>query len=124
MAKLLLKCTALEELHIVDKQEIDGAKLLFEGRSIPGLERLGEAVHEPLSRKVKHLRIWIALLHLPRDGMQQMGFAHADARMNIKGVIFQRLVGSVLGDLQRSGVGQPVRGADHERLEGVARVER
>jgi hypothetical protein len=56
--------------------------------------------------------------------MQQMRFAHADARMNIKGVIFQRLVGSVFGDLQRSGVGQPVRRADDEGLEGVARVER
>ncbi len=124
MAKLLLEGAALEKLHVVDEEEIDGAKLLLERRGVAGLESLREAVHETLRRQVQHLCVRIARLHFPRHRMQEMRLAHADASVNIKRIVLQRLIGRAFGDLKRGGVRQPVRRADHEGLEGIARVER
>ncbi len=78
VAELLLDGRALQELHVVDQENIDIAQLLLEGERVTRAQGLHEARHEALGGEVEHLGFGLALLHLPRDGVQQMGFAQSD----------------------------------------------
>lgn len=96
----------------------------FSLKAFAGLQRVGKAVHEPLRGEVQHFCPGIAALHLPGDCVQKMGLAHSDPRVDVEWVIPQGLIGRAFGNLQGRCVCKPVRGADDEGLERVARVER
>jgi len=61
-------------------------------------------------------------LHDPvADGMHQMGFPQTDAAVNEKGIVDLR---RHFRDRQRGGVGETVRIADDEGIEGIFGIER
>ena len=60
------------------------------------------------------------LLDLVPDGLHQVGLAHADAAIEEQRVVGLR---RTLGDRLAGGVGELVAAADHERVEGVARIQ-
>ena len=53
-----------------------------------------------------------------------MGFAEADAGVNVERVEHHGIAAASLGDLARGGMGQRVGAADHEACKGQARIER
>ncbi len=77
VAELLLDGRALQELHVIDQEDIDLAQLLLEGERVAGAQCLHESGHEPLGRQIEHLGLRPPLLHVPRDGMQQVCLAEA-----------------------------------------------
>ena len=124
VAELLLDGRALQELHVVDQQNVDLAQLLLEGERIAGAQGLHEARHEALGGEIEHLRLGLPLLHVPGDGVQQMGFAEPHIAVHEQGVE-QRLRGREgPRHLLRRGVSQPVRGADQEARKAEPRIER
>ena len=68
-----------------------------------------------------HPRLGIVLLHLPGDRVHQVGLAEADAAIEEQRVERHR---SAVGHAPRRGMGELVRLADDEILEGEARIER
>ncbi len=88
------------------------------------LQRFGEAVHEAFRREVQQLGLGLAALHFPGDGVQEVGLAEADLRMEIERVVAQRMIGDRFGHLKRGGMGKPVRRAYDKGREGEASFQR
>ncbi len=78
VTELLLDGRALQEFHVVDQENVDAAELLLEGERVAGAQGLHEAGHEALGSEIEHLRLGLTLLHVPGDGVQQVGFAEAN----------------------------------------------
>ncbi len=112
---------AADELHVVDHQHVDGAELLLEGDRVLVPERPDELVHELLGREVDDRARGVALADVPGDGVHEMGLAEADAAIEEERVERHRVR---FGDAPGCGMGELVRLADHEVLEGEARIER
>ena len=62
----------------------------------------------------------LAALHLVADGVHQVGLAHAHAAIEEERIVG---LGGPFGHRQRGGARKLIAVADHERIEGVARVE-
>jgi hypothetical protein len=124
MAELLLDSRALQELHVVDQENVDLAELLLEGERVARAQGLHEARHEALCREVEHLRLGLPLLHVPGNGVQEVGLAEPHIAVHEQG-IKQWLRGRERPrHLLGGGVSEPVRGADHEARKAQSRVER
>ena len=82
---------------------------------------LHEAVHELFGRQVKHAQIGLAGLQFMRDGVHQVGLAEADAAIQEQRVEADR---AAFGHAAGGGMGQFVRLADDETVEGEARIQR
>ena len=108
MAEFLLEGAALQKFDIVDEQDVDGADLVLECHRVAGLQRFGETVHEALGRQVEQLGFRLAVLDLPGDGVEQMGFAEADLGVDVERIVAQRLIGDRFGHLQGGGMGEAV----------------
>ena len=118
---LLGRILAADELHVIDHQHVDRAELLLEGHDVLLPQRADELVHELLGREIDHPALRRALLDMPGDGMHQMGLAEPDPAIEEQRVEGH---GARLGDALRCGMGELVRLADDEILEGEARIER
>ncbi len=119
--KLLLRpLLAGQELDVVDEEKIDVAIALLEVDRLLEADGVDELVHEGLATDVEVPDSHLAPQHLVADGLHQVGLPEPDATVDI-----QRVVGAgrLLGDGGRRGVGELVARADHERVEGVARVQ-
>ena len=114
----------LQELHVVDQENVDLAQLLLEGERVARAQGLHEARHEALGGEIEHLRFGLALLHVPRDGVQQMGFAEPDIAVHEQGVEQRLRRRERASHLLRGGISEPVRGPDHEALKAEPRIER
>ena len=124
MAELLLDGRPLQELHVVDQQNVDLAQLLLEGERVAGAQGLHEAGHEALGGEIEDLGLGLPLLHVPGDGVQQMGLAEPHAAMDEQRIEQLLRRGEGARHLLGRGVRQPVRGADEEGGKGQPRVER
>ena len=112
---------AVDELDVVDHQHIDRAELLLERDRVLVPERADEVVHELLGRQISDLALRLGDADVPRDGVHQMGLAEPDPAVQEQRVERRR---GGFGDAARGGMGELVRLADHEIVEGEARIER
>ena len=115
---LLDPLLALEELDVVDEEDVVGAVALLEALDALVAERVDEVVHERLARHVARRRALRVLAHVLADRLQEMGLAEPGAAVDEERVV---RLGRRLGDGERRGVGEAVRRADHEEVEGVLR---
>ena len=118
---VLRRILAGDELDIVDHQHVDRTEQFLEIHDLLVTQRLDEAVHELLGRQVKDAQLGLAGNHLVRDGMHQVGLAQTDAAIKEQRVKRHR---AAFGHSPRGGMGQFVRLAHDEGVEGEARIER
>ena len=81
VTEFLLDGFALQELQIVDQQNVDVAQGILEIECRLALERLHEAVHEPLGGQIQHLGGRIGFLGFPCNGLQKVGLAQTNRGM-------------------------------------------
>ena len=112
---------ALEELDVVDQEHVEVAVATLEARHRLGPDGVDELVHERLGGDVAHPLVAEHGAHVVADRVEQVGLAEPGGPVDE-----QRVVGPAraLGDRQRGGVGEAVRRADDELVEGVAGVQR
>src|SRR6185437_1293731 len=119
--ELLLGALLLgQELDIVNEQNIHVAKLVAEAGHLVVAQRIDHLVGELLARQVADGHLRLAAFDLMPDGLHEMSLAHADSAIEEERVVG---LGGPLGHGQRGGVSKLVAGADHESIEGVARVK-
>ncbi len=124
VTELLLYLLASQELHIVDQQDVVGAKLLLEVECGAVAQRPDELDDEALDRQVAGAAVRIERARLVRDRLQEVRFPEPDARMDIERVIRRRASLRRRGDRARRAACDVVRTALAEGREGQARVER
>ena len=117
---LLDPLLVLEELHVVDQQDVVGAVALLEPLDALVAQAVDEVVHECLRRHVAAREPAAVVGDEVRDRVQQVRLAEPRVAVDEERVV--RLRGR-LGDCERRSVREPVRRADHERVEGVLRVD-
>ena len=117
---LLDPLLVLEELHVVDQQDVVGAVALLEPFDPLVAEAVDEVVHERLRGDVADRHVRVVLADVVRDRVQQVRLSEARVAVDEEWVVGLR---RRLGHCQRGGVGEPVRRADHEGVEGVLRVD-
>jgi len=118
---LLRRILARDELHVVHHQHVDGAEHVLEVHHLLFAQRLHEAIHELFGGEIDHPQRRVARLDLVRDGVHQVGLAEADAAIEEQRVEGDR---ATFGDPTGGGMGELVGLADHEAVEGEARIER
>ena len=111
----------LEELDVVDQEHVVGAVALLEPLDPLVAQRVDEVVHERLGGDVADREVERVPADVVRDRVQQMRLAEPRVAVDEERVVGLR---RRLGDRERSGVREAVRRADHERVEGVLRVDR
>ena len=122
----LRRVLATDELHIVDHQQVDRAELVLEIHRRAEAQGPDKLVHEFFGRQIDHLAPRGLGADVPGDRVHQVSLAEADPAVQeqrIERYIVHRRHAR-LGNPARGGVGQLVRLADDEILEGEARIER
>src|SRR5678815_1266485 len=109
-----------EELDVIDQQDVDVAKLVAEAGHLVVAQRVNHLVGELLARHIADRSLRHALLDLMADGLHEVGLSHADAAIKEKRVI---CLGRALSDGLTSCVSELVAAANHEGIEGIARIE-
>ena len=121
MEELLLGLhLALQELDVVDQQDVDVPVAALEGAGLVVSDAVDEVVGELLGVHVADPDPGIEVLRVVPDGVQQVGLAEPGLAVDEERVVG---LGRRLGDGDRRGMGESVAGPDHERLEGVLRVQ-
>ena len=121
MKELLLgRLAPADELDVVDHQHVNRAKLVLEGDRVLGPERAHELVHEFFGRQIDDPALGIAGANFPSNGMHQVGLAKAHGPIKEQRIEWHA---AGFGDAPGGGVGQLVRLADHEVLEGEPSVQ-
>ena len=114
---LLERLLALDELDVVDEEHVALAVPPLERAGRVVADRLDELVHERLGGDVADVEPREVLGHVVPDRLEQVGLSEAGRPDDEQRVVGP---GGRLGDRERRGVGEAVRGADHEAVEGVA----
>ena len=109
-----------EELDVVDEQDVDAAVGGLERVHAAAVERADEVVGEGLDGRVAGGQAAAVLVDVVGDRVQQVGLAEPGRAADEERVVGQA---GHLGDGERGRVGEPVAVADHELVEGQARVE-
>ena len=117
---LLGAVLAGDELDVVDEQDVDRAVLLAEGGQAIEADGVDHLVDEAIGRDVEDVEALLAGQDVVADGVHQVRLAESDAAVDEERVVGLR---GDLGDGAGGGVGELVRGADDEALEGVLGVE-
>ena len=104
-----------EELDVVDQEDVDFPVALLELGQRPVSDRFDEAVHELLARDVPHSKTRVLVGHIGGDGAQEVRLAEAGGAVDEQGVV---VLCRLTGHGECGGVGEPVRGADDEVVEG------
>ena len=110
-----------DELDVVDHKHVNSAEQRFEIHCAAFANGLHKTVHELFGGKVNHPQLGFVYLQLVRDGMHQVGLAQPNAaikKQRIKGH------GPAFGHATGGGMGQFVRLADNEPIEGKTRIQR
>ena len=118
---LLGRVAAADELEVVDHQHVDRAELLLEGHGVFRAQGTHELVHELLCGEIDDAPLRGARRDLPRDTVHQVSLAEPDRPVEEQRIERHR---AGLGHAPGGGVGELVRFADHEVVEGEALVER
>ena len=118
---LLELLAALEELDVVDEQDVDLAVAAAEGVAGVVADRVDELVHQRLGGDVPDAAQLVDVPDVVADRVEEVGLAQPGGPVDEERVVGP---GRVLGDRERGGVGEPVRRADHEAVEGVPGVQR
>lgn len=84
---------------VPDQQQVDAPQPFLEGQRRLALHGGDEMVHEVVSGQVDDVASRLRRAGRPGDGVEQVGLAQADARMDIDGVEAHRVVGGRMGDL-------------------------
>ena len=111
---------ALQELDVVDQQHVDVAIAPPELGTLVLADRVDEVVGQFLGGDVADPNPVEVVADVVAEGVQQVGLAQAGLAVDGQRVV--RLA-RILGHRDRGGVGEPVRAADDEGLEGVLGVE-
>ena len=111
---------ALEELDVVDQQHVDVAVGGLEGLGAGAAQGRDELVGERLGGRVADAEAGSVVVEVVGDRREQVGLAEPGRPVEEERVVGLR---RCLGDGQGGAVGESVAGADHEALEGVARVQ-
>jgi len=106
----------IEELHIVEKQDIDGPVAGLELVHALAPDAVDELVEELLGAHVADDGSWCQLAPVMTDSVQEMGFAQAGVRVDEKRVV---LAAGLFGDGHGGRIGESVGGADNEIVERV-----
>jgi len=117
---LLRALLARDELDVVDQQEVDRAITRPELRGAVVTDRVDELVGEPFGREVRDGDSREQPRRLVTHRVQQVGLAESHPAVDEERVVG---LGRQLGDRLGRGLGELVRRADHERVEGVLRIE-
>ncbi len=121
MEELLLDALlALEELDVVDEQDVVVPVAALEPLDPLVAQGVDEVVHEGLARHVAHRQPPRVLSHVVPDRLEQVRLAEPRPAVDEQRVVG---LGRRLGDRERGRVGEAVRRADDEEVEGVLRVE-
>ena len=122
MAELLLDRLALQKLHVVDDQHVDGAQALLEGDRRLRLQRRDEAVHELLGGEIDDTAALVG--RLVGDRLDQMRLPQPYRGVDVERIVEQRLTRRAFRETQRGGMGELVRATDEKRRKGHAPIER
>ena len=117
---LLDPLLVLEELHVVDQQHVVGAVALLEPLDALVAEAVDEVVHERLRGDVAAGEAAAVVGDEVRDRVQEVRLAEARVPVDEERVVG---LGGRFGDGERRCVRKAVGRADHERVEGVLRVD-
>ena len=109
-----------EELDVVHQQHVHRSVALAELEDPVVLDRVDHLVHEALARDVGEPQPRVVVEHVVPDCVHQVGLAEPHPAVDE-----QRVVGLArrLGHGPRGRLGELVRLAHHEALEGVARIQ-
>jgi hypothetical protein len=110
-----------DELDVVDEQHVGAAVLLPERRQPLEADGVDHLVDEAVGGDVGELQVPVAGLDVVPDRVHEMGLAEADPAVEEEGVVGLR---GDLGDRAGGRVGELVRRAHHEAVEGVLGIER
>src|SRR6266545_4098576 len=117
---LLDPLLVLEELHVVDEQQVIGAVALLEALDPFVAQRVDEVVHERLAGDVFDREVARVLGDVLGDRLHQVGLAETGAAVDEERVVRLR---RRFCDRECRRMGETVRGADHEQVEDVLRIE-
>ncbi len=109
-----------EKLHVVDKENVAASVLVPESEGRPTLDRGDELVHERLGRNVVDRSPRALLTDVVADRLHEVRLPEADPTIDKQRVICRP---RSLCDRHARGLGEAVAAPDHERVEGVSRVE-
>ena len=116
MEELLLGgLLAGDKLDIVHQEEVGIAVFVAEFRVFALLERLNQLVGELIALDVDYVVVRVAVVDLPGDGVEEVGFAKAAGAVDEKGVIG---LGGTVGHGDGRGVGEAVGRPHHEPVKG------
>ena len=117
---LLDPLLAFEELDVVDEEHVEVAVPALEALDSLVPQRVDEVVHERLARHVAHRQPARVLADVVADRLEQVSLPEPGAAVDEERVVCLR---RRLGDCERGRVREPIRGSDHEEIEGVLRIE-
>ncbi len=121
MEKLRLRAFLTgNKLHIVDQQHVNGSIALAKIDNAIVPHRIDHLVHEALGRDVRQLQVAVVPQNILTDRVHQMRFAEPHAAIDKQRVVRSR---GRLGNRTAGGMGELVRRAHDESVEGVARIE-
>ena len=119
---LLEPFLAFDELDVVDEQHVGRVAVLATERLLRAVpDAVDVVVEERLGRDVPDQEVRVVLPHEVGDGLEQVGLAQPGVAVDEQRVVGER---RPLGDGQGGRVGEAVRRADHEGVEGVLGVQR
>jgi hypothetical protein len=119
--KLLLRpLLSRDELDVVDQEQVQAAVPIAELDGGVEADGVDEIVGELLGRHVGDPDARIALPRVMTDGVEQVGLAEAHAAVDEQGIVRLR---ELLPDRHAGRVRELVARPDHERVEGVFRIE-
>ena len=117
---VLGRLLADDELNVVEQEKICGPETLAHGLHLVEAQAENDLVHEVLGGQVDDLLARTAREAPVADRLHEMRLAEARAAADEERVV---LAGGLVRDPERGGVREPVRGARHEVLERVGRVQ-
>ena len=117
---LLGPLLAGQELDVVDEEQVHAAVLFLEILRLLEADGIDEFVHEVFGGKVALAELGAVRRQVVPDGVHEVGLAEADSPVDVERVVGH---GRLLGDGLGRGVGELVRRAGHEGVEGVAGVQ-
>ena len=117
---LLRPVLARQELDVVDEQDVDVAVRRLEARSFVVADGVDEVVGELLGVHVAHADAVVEVAGVVADRVQQVGLAQPGVAVDEQRVVG---LGGGFGHGDGRGVREAVRGADHEGVEDVLRVQ-
>src|SRR5690606_338364 len=121
MAELVLDGFALQELHVVNHEKVDIAKLFLEVQRIVVADGGGEAPHEIFCRQINDAGLFLALERGGGDCLQEVSLAKTNGSVNEKRIEANG-AGTGFGDGAGCGKRHAIRCTIDKAVELIARI--